>query len=411
MISRNKLIPLLCILAWLLITPELSKALEPDEVVVIANVRAKDSLELAEYYMRQRQIPLDHLVRIGTTSKEHCSRAIYDKEIRDPVRKALLQIAKTNRIRCLAVMYGMPLAIEPTDSDEDGEVAQLKQQLQALRAERPRADEKRRAEIFTEEQRLERTLAQREKMDSRAAVDSELALVLAGNYPLRGWLPNPYFLPFRHQETLLKRDTVLMVSRLDGPNPTIVRRLIDDALFAEKKGLQGRAYFDARWPKPTEQELSGYALYDGALHAAAERVRTSGRMEDVILDANEALFQPGDCASTALYCGWYSLGHYINAFAWVRGAIGYHIASSECTTLREPGSQVWCKRMLEEGVAATIGPVYEPYIQAFPLPDLFFQTLTEGYLTLAESYLISLPYLSWQMVLIGDPLYKPFSPK
>ena len=133
-------------------------------------------------------------------------------------------------------------------------------------------------------------------------------------------------------------------------------------------------------------------------------------MEEVKLDAREALFQPGDCPAAALYCGWYSLGHYVNAFTWVRGAIGYHIASAECTTLRQPGSQVWCKRMLEEGIAATIGPVYEPYIQAFPLPDLFFQILTEGYLSLAEAYLVTLPFLSWQMVLIGDPLYKPFAP-
>jgi hypothetical protein len=27
-------------------------------------------------------------------------------------------------------------------------------------------------------------------------------------------------------------------------------------------------------------------------------------------------------------------------------------------------------------------------------------------LTLAESYLVSLPYLSWKMVLVGDPLYR-----
>ncbi len=66
--------------------------------------------------------------------------------------------------------------------------------------------------------------------------------------------------------------------------------------------------------------------------------------------------------------------------------------------------------MLEEGVAATIGPVYEPYVQAFPPPDLFFTILTEGYLTLGEVYLITLPFLSWQMVLIGDPLYLPFKP-
>ena len=64
--------------------------------------------------------------------------------------------------------------------------------------------------------------------------------------------------------------------------------------------------------------------------------------------------------------------------------------------------------MLEEGAAATIGPVYEPFVQAFPPPDLFFSKLTEGFLTLGEVYLISLPFLSWQMVLIGDPLYRPF---
>lgn len=66
--------------------------------------------------------------------------------------------------------------------------------------------------------------------------------------------------------------------------------------------------------------------------------------------------------------------------------------------------------MLKHGVAATIGPVYEPYVQGFPLPELFFGALTEGYMNLGESYLISLPYISWQMVLIGDPLYRPFKP-
>ncbi len=31
-------------------------------------------------------------------------------------------------------------------------------------------------------------------------------------------------------------------------------------------------------------------------------------------------------------------------------------------------------------------------------------------MNLGESYLISIPYLSWQMVLLGDPLYQPFKP-
>jgi uncharacterized protein (TIGR03790 family) len=128
----------------------------------------------------------------------------------------------------------------------------------------------------------------------------------------------------------------------------------------------------------------------------------------VHLDQNKELFQPGEAHYAALYCGWYSLGKYVDAFDWQRGAVGYHIASSEATTLKNPASQVWCKRMLEDGVAATIGPVAEPYVQGFPLPDLFFGYLLDGYYTLVESYFLSLPYLSWQMILIGDPLYRPF---
>ena len=64
--------------------------------------------------------------------------------------------------------------------------------------------------------------------------------------------------------------------------------------------------------------------------------------------------------------------------------------------------------MIEKGIAATIGPVAEPYVQGFPLPEIFFTLLTDGYYTLAESYLVALPFLSWKMVLIGDPLYRPF---
>ena len=88
--------------------------------------------------------------------------------------------------------------------------------------------------------------------------------------------------------------------------------------------------------------------------------------------------------------------------------MAYHLASSEATTLREPGSQAWCKRMIEDGVAATIGPVYEPYLMSFPRPEQFFGVLLKGDLTLVEAYYKTLPFNSWMMTLIGDPLYRPF---
>ncbi len=91
--------------------------------------------------------------------------------------------------------------------------------------------------------------------------------------------------------------------------------------------------------------------------------------------------------------------------------MGYHIASSEATTLRTASSQVWCKRLLEDGICATLGPVHEPYLTAFPRPDEFFVALLSGKYGLAECYYRTKPFNSWVMVLIGDPLYNPFRAK
>lgn len=404
--------PFILLLLLMRISPTPTFALIPDEVVVIANTRANDSLSLAKYYMQQRNIPKENLVRIRTTGEESCSREEYQDTIAKPVKKAVQKLRGQKRIRCLVTMYGVPLKIRPPLLDVDGEeeVNLLQQEIKQKQEHLQTAQklEQRGLTEAIESLKLQVKLLQR--TDTRAAVDSELALVLSGDYPQDSWLPNPYFLGFQRQKTLLKRDQVLIVSRLDGPRPETVRRIIDDTIATEHQGLQGQACFDARWPPPTkEKELSGYALYDAAIHKAAERLATAGSLS-VVQNQEGALFQPGECPSPALYCGWYSLGKYTDVFGWARGAVGYHIASSECVTLKQESSQVWCKRMLEEGAAVVIGPVYEPYVQAFPFPDIFFSKLTEGYLTVGETYLISLPFLSWQMVMVGDPLYLPFQP-
>ena len=57
---------------------------------------------------------------------------------------------------------------------------------------------------------------------------------------------------------------------------------------------------------------------------------------------------------------------------------------------------------------ATIGPVAEPYTQGFNKPAEFYGFLGSG-ATLAESYWATNPYASWMMVLVGDPLYRPFA--
>jgi uncharacterized protein (TIGR03790 family) len=150
-----------------------------------------------------------------------------------------------------------------------------------------------------------------------------------------------------------------------------------------------------------------YEDYDRALLAVAKGFSEQTTIETTLNNGPE-LFQPGECPDAALYCGWYSLAKYVDAFEWRPGAVAYHLASSEADTLQAGGSEVWCKRLIEDGVAATIGPVYEPYLIAFPRPEQFFGLLVKGELTLAECYYRTLPFNSWMMVLVGDPLYRPF---
>jgi len=388
----------------LLLLPSSGWTLSPDEVVVVANSRLSASLELARYYMDKRGIPADHLITVATSFDEEISRWEYDHRISQEVRHELRKIRKTDAVSCLVVMYGMPLKVRPprlTLGDED-RLFELSEKLKILE-QKSSSDTAAKKEIGLLKEKIRKV----RKEGQRVAVDSELALVLSEPYPLDRWQENPYFVGFREKKIALKKNSVLLVGRLDGPDEKTVYRMINDSLVAEKEGLHGNGCFDARWPLPQKDVDSAYGYYDRALHRAAALV---GRRLPVVVNEKEELFRRGECEKTALYSGWYSYGKYIDAFDWQVGSVGYHLASAECATLKERGNTGWCGKILENGAAATIGPVYEPFIQGFPSPDVFFAHLAEGYMSLGEAFLVSLPYLSWQVVLIGDPLYQPFRP-
>ena len=240
-----------------------------------------------------------------------------------------------------------------------------------------------------------------------ASVDSELTLAAAGPYQRAGWLPNPFHGRYEHVPFLEEiRSKTIKVARLDGPTPRLAKRLVDDAIATEKEGLKGICYIDARGLGDNGPHDS-YAQYDRRLLSLYAMLKEKASME-VVIDKGPELFAAGACPNTALYCGWYSLGTYVDSFTWQKGAVGFHVASAEATTLRAFKSDVWCKRMIEEGAAATLGPVQEPYLSSFPLPDLFFPLLMTGKIPLLEVYFQTIPHLSWRQVLIGDPLYTPF---
>jgi len=389
------------------------QALEPSEILVLANKNAARSVGLAKYYMKRRGIPEENLLQLWVTDKEWCSREDYENKVVPRVRRYLKDKDPFRFIRCLVIMYGIPLKVAPPEMSkkEKEEVRKLEKRREAL-GKKLRSSEvvekDHEKQITRELEDIKKHIGVLKKSDQGASLDSEVALVLEERYSLSRWIPNPYFLGYRGKKIENIPHNVLMVSRLDGPSDKIVKRIIDDSIVTEKTGLKGKAYFDARWSNPGDKKnVSGYALYDRSIHLAANRVKESNLMPVVIEDTEE-LFQPGECPETALYCGWYSLANYVDAFEWQPGAVGYHIASSECVTLKRANSRVWCKMMLKKGVAATVGPVGEPYVQSFPVPEMFFGLLIQGKYTLAECYALSNPFWSWKMVLVGDPLYRPF---
>jgi uncharacterized protein (TIGR03790 family) len=200
----------------------------------------------------------------------------------------------------------------------------------------------------------------------------------------------------------------MLTCRLDGPTVEIVKRLVDDAIAVEAKGLVGEVVIDARGIpfNPKDDDGTRYGGYDESMRETA-RLLEKGGMK-VTLDDKAEVLPPGSAKDVALYCGWYSHGNFVDCCKYVPGAIAWHLASSEAVTLRNKDSKVWCPNLLKKGVAATLGPVSEPYTIGFPKPAEFFGFLATGEFTLVECYGQTVLTCSWMTVLVGDPLYNPF---
>ena len=252
---------------------------------------------------------------------------------------------------------------------------------------------------------LEGQVARLDVADTDACFDSELALLQWPHYDRRRWQVNPLF----YEVPAAARKQVpptMMVSRIDGPTEAIARGLFTTALAVEKVGLAGKIVIDSRGLKPGGD---GYGVYDQTLRNLALIVQSKTKLT-LVHDDLPTLFRPdvNPQSDVALYCGWYSVNNYIPAFTFARGAVGFHVASFEMTTLRNPQNRGWVPGLLRDGVIGTLGPVSEPFLTSFPRADDFFPLLLTGKLALAEVYWASEPMCSWKQGLIGDPLYTPY---
>lgn len=239
--------------------------------------------------------------------------------------------------------------------------------------------------------------------ETSSSVDSELSLVMFDDYPRYRWQPNPL-----QRVPAPGQPRGMMTCRIDAPSLDIARRLIDDAIAVEKTGLQGSAVFDSRGlPEKKGNVLDGYGWYDQAIRNAAAFIAEKTKL-NVITDDRPQVILPHTNKDVAIYVGWYSLQNYVPGNQFSRGAVGYHVASLELTSLRDAQSKEWVPNLLKDGIAATLGAVGEPYLHAFPRPEEFFLLLLTGDYTVAEVYWRSTPMSSWKLSLIADPLYNPY---
>jgi uncharacterized protein (TIGR03790 family) len=389
-------------------------ALEPDEILVIANRDVAASGRIARYYCKKRAVPDENILSLslGKSLNDAISREDYEKRLAEPIRKELstrnpLGTAGPKPIRCLLMTYGVPIKVgrRGTLTALEGRLKELRelvrQEKERIEPTAPGSKKQSSSEQKKSNQKLARLQLEIDRItgkETNASVDSELSMVLFGPYELYRWQPN-----------MLRADVpglsfkLLMVGRLDGPDYRIAEGLIDKAMAAEKTGLKGIAYIDSRG---IARKSGLYGYFDQSLRdlAMLTRLRTELPVRE---ERTKELFAPGSCPRTAIYCGWYSLKKYIDAFEFVDGAIGYHISSFEAVGLRDPNSSQWCPAMLRDGITATLGAVTEPYLHSFVEPKVFFLELYKGK-CLVEAYYRTKPFNSWQLVLIGDPLYRPF---
>ncbi|MBM3982160.1 MAG: TIGR03790 family protein [Planctomycetes bacterium] len=403
--------PLFCVLAFACASPAL--ALEPKDVWLVVNKNVPASREVTDHYIAKRGVPKGNVVELDLPKGEDISRADYDTKLAAPLRAALKE--HKDKVKVLVTTYGVPLRVgqQLPNEDEKLALAKLRPELAELRKKLADLREKKSdAKDIADLQRQVQGLEGRERVlthaESQASVDSELMLLWWEKYGLVRWVSNP--LSTRAPETYRKESApVVLVSRLDGPTVEIAKRLVDDAIATEKAGLKGKVVIDARGIKfdpKNEPSGTGYAGYDESMREAAALLEKAGLT--VELDDKPEVLKPGAAKDVALYCGWYSHANFVDCCEYARGAVAWHLASSEAVTLRNGESKVWCPNLLKKGVCATLGPVAEPYTVGFPKPAEFFGLLATGEYTLVECYGRSMLFCSWMTVLVGDPLYNPY---
>jgi uncharacterized protein (TIGR03790 family) len=368
-----------CLLASALRTDSLF-AQSGANVLVVANEAVPSSVEIAEYYVQRRQVPAEQLLKIRTSVADQVSRQEFDRTIHNPILGWLARAGAQDRILYIVLTKGVPLRIAGQGGGRTTTIA---------------------------------------------SVDSELTLLyrrMTGQaVSPNGNVPNPYFLgdgqPAGARRFSHVAHDIFLVTRLDGFSTADVKALIDRGMTPS---TAGRVVLDQRagvTDKPNEW-----------LAAAAKKLEAQGQGDRVVLEQTSRLAE-----GQKDVLGYYSWGSNDPSFTsrapavgFAPGALAALFVSTDARTFTEPPAEwkpgPWESKqsyhagspqsltgdLVRAGVTGVAGYVNEPYLDTSIRPDILFPAYFAGF-NLAEAFYLALPALSWQSVIIGDPLCAPFA--
>jgi len=348
-------------------------------VLLVVNETHPDSERIAAHYARVRGVPAEQILRLKVETADEIDRATFTAQIQTPITTWLQQHAAQDRILYIVLAKGIPLRVAGTSG----------------------------------------------RSGTTASVDSELTLLyqrLVGLTPaVDGRIANPYFLgqaPVAEAKPFSREAFDLyLVLRLDGFTVDDVTALIDRGAAPVS---DGDVLLDQRTG-------TGALTGNSWLQQAAERLAQAGFEKRAILDMTGVAI-----SGRKNVLGYYSWGSNDRAIGtrrlglgFVPGAIAGSYVSTDGRTFKEPPAGwtfgQWTERrtffegspqslagdLIRDGVTGIAAQVEEPFLDAAIRPDILFPAYVAGF-NLAESFYLAMPYLSWQTVVVGDPLCAPF---
>jgi uncharacterized protein (TIGR03790 family) len=348
-------------------------------ILIVVNDTSPDGARIAAHYARVRNVPPDQVCRLKVDPADEVDHGTFNAQIQQPIAAWLRGHAAQDRILYIVLTRGVPLRVAGTGG-RDG---------------------------------------------TTASVDSELALLyrrLAGEpVAVEGRIANPYFLgdaPIDQAKPFSRSAFDLyLVTRLDGFTAADAEALIDRAAAPAR---DGRILLDQK------AGLIDWVANEW-LAAAAARLSTLLPPSRVVLETTSKVL---DGQKNVL--GYYSWGS--NDWAvtsrhaglgFVPGAIAGSYVNTDGRTFAEPPASwtlgKWSDRatffggspqslagdLIRAGVTGVSASVAEPYLDGMVRPDVLFPAYVRGF-NLAEAYYLATPYLSWQTIIVGDPLCAPF---